>query len=79
MWSEKDGALYRKFELADFKQAFAFMTEVAKAAETQNHHPKMLNEYNVVEIWLSTHDAGNKLTDKDRQLADKIDEIYEEK
>jgi pterin-4a-carbinolamine dehydratase len=31
-----------------------------------------------VEIWLTSHDAGNKVTDKDRQLADKIDEINKE-
>ncbi len=78
-WQDKDGALYRKFEFADFKEAFAFITEMAKVAEAHNHHPKMLNEYNKVEIWLSTHDAGNKITDKDRVLANKIDAIYEAK
>lgn len=76
MWSEKDGALYRKFVFADFKTAFEFMKKVAEAAEEQNHHPRWLNEYNKVEIWLSTHDAGNQITDKDRKLAAEIDRIY---
>ena len=76
MWQEKDGALYRKFEFKDFKGAFAFMEKVAKLAEQQNHHPKWLNEYNRLEIWLSTHDAG-KVTDKDRKLAAEIDKITE--
>jgi 4a-hydroxytetrahydrobiopterin dehydratase len=76
MWQNKDGALYKQFEFTDFKQAFAFMTAVAKAAEAQKHHPKWLNEYNKVEIWLSTHGAGGKITGKDRKLAGDIDDIY---
>jgi 4a-hydroxytetrahydrobiopterin dehydratase len=54
------------------------MQKVAVAAEQANHHPKWQNEYNTVEVWLSTHEAGNKITNKDRQLADAIDQIYEE-
>ena len=73
MWQETNNSLYRKFEFADFRQAFTFMEKVAEAAESMNHHPKWTNVYNVVEIWLSTHDAGNIVTDKDRQLATQID------
>ena len=51
------------------------MEEVAELAEGMNHHPKWTNVYNVVEIWLSTHDAGHKVTDKDRRLASQIDAI----
>jgi 4a-hydroxytetrahydrobiopterin dehydratase len=76
MWEEKAGSLYRKFEFKDFKQAFEFIIEVATAAEAYNHHPKWLNEYNKVEIWLSTHSEGK--TDKDKQLAKEIDRIYED-
>jgi 4a-hydroxytetrahydrobiopterin dehydratase len=77
MWQERDDSLYRKFEFNDFKQAFGFMKEVARAAEGLNHHPKWLNEYNKVEIWLSTHEAG-KITDKDRKFTKEIDRIYED-
>jgi 4a-hydroxytetrahydrobiopterin dehydratase len=62
MWTEKDNTLYKKFEFADFSAAFGFMTRVAIAAEKADHHPLWTNVYNKVEIWLSTHDAGNKLT-----------------
>jgi 4a-hydroxytetrahydrobiopterin dehydratase len=78
MWQDKNDSLYKKFEFADFKQAFAFMRKAAEAAEQANHHPKWQNEWNKVEIWLSSHDAGNKVTDKDRSLAAKIDEVYKE-
>jgi 4a-hydroxytetrahydrobiopterin dehydratase len=74
-WTEKDNTLYRKFEFKDFSEAFAFMTRVALIAEKMNHHPKWTNVWNTVEVWLSTHDAGDVVTDKDRKLADKIDAL----
>jgi len=75
MWEEKDNTLYRKFVFKDFSEAFGFMTRVALAAEKMDHHPLWTNVYNQVEIWLSTHDAGNIVTDKDRKLAKKIDAL----
>ncbi len=76
MWQEIDNTLYRKFEFKDFSEAFAFMTRVAMIAEKMNHHPKWTNVWNTVELWLSTHDAGDVVTDKDRKLADKIDSLH---
>lgn len=73
MWKEENNKLYKKFEFKNFSEAFAFMTRVAMAAEKMDHHPTWENTYNKVEIWLSTHDAGDIVTDKDRKLAEKID------
>jgi 4a-hydroxytetrahydrobiopterin dehydratase len=73
MWQEEQSKLYRKFEFKNFSEAFAFMTRVALAAEKMDHHPEWKNIYNTVEIWLSTHDAGNVITEKDNKLAQKID------
>ncbi len=53
------------------------MTRVALIAEKMDHHPKWTNTWNTVELWLSTHDAGNTITEKDRTLAKKIDELGE--
>jgi len=75
MWEEKNNTLYRKFEFKDFSQAFAFMTRVALAAEKMDHHPDWRNVYNTVEISLSTHSAGDVVTDKDRKLAKTIDAL----
>jgi 4a-hydroxytetrahydrobiopterin dehydratase len=75
MWTESDNKLYKSFEFKDFVTAFSFMTKVALLAEKSNHHPTWTNTYNKVEIFLSTHDAGNKVTDKDRLLADEIDSV----
>jgi 4a-hydroxytetrahydrobiopterin dehydratase len=75
MWQEENNSLYRKFTFKDFNEAFAFMTRVALIAEKMNHHPRWTNVWNTVEIWLSTHDAGDVVTDRDRKLADKIDAL----
>ncbi|WP_303309721.1 4a-hydroxytetrahydrobiopterin dehydratase [Hymenobacter sp. BT730] len=78
MWTEQDNALTRTFRFKDFQTAFSFMTDVAEEAEYQNHHPWWSNEYNVVTFRLRTHDAGNIVTEKDRQLAAAIDKLAEE-
>ena len=75
MWTEENNKLYRKFSFKDFSEAFAFMTRVAMLCEKADHHPTWTNTWSTVEIWLSTHDAGNVVTDKDKSLASKIDEL----
>jgi 4a-hydroxytetrahydrobiopterin dehydratase len=74
-WTLHENTLYRKFEFANFSEAFAFMARVALLAEQQQHHPLWTNVYNRVEIWLTTHDAGNNLTVKDIALAEAINNL----
>ena len=76
MWEETNNKLSRTFQFKDFSQAFAFMTRVAMVAEKMNHHPEWSNVWNRVSISLSTHDAGDIVTEKDRKLAGEIDRIY---
>ena len=71
---ERD-AITREFVFKDFNRAFAFMTQVALAAEKADHHPEWSNVYNKVRITLTTHDAGG-LTQKDLDLARFADEAY---
>jgi len=73
MWTNDNNVLYKKFEFKNFTSAFGFMTRVAIEAEKMDHHPKWTNVYNKVEIWLTTHDSGNMITDKDTKLAAIID------
>lgn len=72
-WLEEDNKLRREFEFSDFSEAFGFLSRVAIEAEKAQHHPEIFNVYNKVSIALSTHDAGNKVTEKDRKLAQAID------
>ena len=67
--------LTRDFVFSNFVQAFGFMSQVALLAEARNHHPNWSNVYNRVSIELTSHDAGNQVTDKDRDLATAIDAL----
>lgn len=72
MWIEENNRLKATLQFKDFVDAFAFMTRVAFIAEKMNHHPNWSNVYNTVIIELTTHDAGNVVTEKDRKLAEAI-------
>ena len=76
MWIEKDNKLQRTFRFKNFVEAWAFMTEVAFHVERLGHHPNWSNVWNTVDIQLTTHDAGNIVTEKDRQLAAAIDVVF---
>lgn len=76
-WEEVHNTLYTKIIFENFAQAIGFIAKVAVIAEQQNHHPTITNTYNKVELWLSTHDAGNTVTDKDHQLATAITAILQ--
>ncbi len=71
-WSLIDNALKREFQFDNFVAAFGFMSQVAMLAEKADHHPSWHNVYNRVSIELTTHDAGNTVTDKDIALATAI-------
>jgi ribonuclease HI/pterin-4a-carbinolamine dehydratase len=75
MWQETKHGLYKQFNFENFKQAWAFMSKVAELAEEFQHHPRWENEWNVVQIWLITHEGGKKITEKDRELAAAIDAV----
>jgi 4a-hydroxytetrahydrobiopterin dehydratase len=74
-WKEENNRLCKTFVFADFNQAFGFMTRVAIVAEKMDHHPFWTNVYNRVSFELSTHDAGDVVTDKDWKLAKAIDQL----
>lgn len=75
MWIEQNNKLKKTFVFNDFVEAFGFMAQVAILAEKMNHHPWWANVYNKVEIELTTHDAGNIVTEKDEKLAKAIDKL----
>ncbi len=75
MWVEKANELSQTFTFTNFVEAWGFMNKVALLAEKMDHHPNWSNVYNTVSITLSTHDAGNKVTEKDRKLALEIDNL----
>ncbi len=71
-WTVDADGMARELTFADFKDAFAFMTEVAAAADRADHHPEWSNVYNRVSIQLSTHDVDG-LTERDIALAREVE------
>lgn len=72
-WKIEGDRLEKRFVFGDFKEAFAFLTRVAFEAEGLGHHPEIHNVYETVDLALTTHDAGNKVTARDVELAAAIE------
>ncbi len=75
-WMEENNKLIRDFTFPTFMDAIFFINKIAEIAEKLQHHPEMTNMYNKVTLRLSTHDAGDIVTDKDKELAAQIDALY---
>ena len=74
-WERDGDALQRELKFGSFKEAVSFIVRIAFAAEAANHHPELCNVYSTVRIRLSTHDAGDKITQKDVDLAAEINAV----
>jgi ribonuclease HI len=74
-WQKTKHGLYKQFVFHDFNEAWSFMQRVAAAANKMDHHPRWQNEWNVVDIWLSTHEQGMRITERDHELAAIIDTL----
>jgi len=70
-WSRSGDSITTTVQLADFRAAMLFTGAVAYLAETANHHPDVLIQWNKVTLTLSTHSAGG-LTGADMALAERI-------
>ncbi|HXF97041.1 MAG TPA: 4a-hydroxytetrahydrobiopterin dehydratase [Gaiellaceae bacterium] len=73
-WSEVDRALERTFTFDSFRDALAFVNEVGRLAERENHHPDIAIHYNKVTLRWWTHTAGG-VTERDRDLAEKTNAL----
>ena len=74
-WTFSEDKILREFVFKNFKESLSFIVRVGFEAESIGHHPVIENVYNKVKISLQTHDVGNKVTEKDLELAKKIDAI----
>ena len=70
-----DGKLLKTYVFMDFKASLVFINRVGEVSEKINHHPEILNIWNKVTLRLSTHDAGNRITEKDLTLARAIQSL----
>ena len=74
---DKSERIFKVFEFKNYRQSFAFVTQVAMLAEKKNHHPQIILDYAKVTVSLISHDV-NAITQRDIDLADQIDKLYKE-
>jgi 4a-hydroxytetrahydrobiopterin dehydratase len=74
-WSLEGDVIERTFTFSSFREAMSFLVRVAFEAEDLDHHPELNNVYNRVRVVLCTHDAGNKVTELDLELARRINHL----
>lgn len=73
-WRLDDGAISRRYDTNGWKATLMVINTVGHLAEAAWHHPDVAASWGWVEVRLSTHSA-NGITDKDFELAAKIDEV----
>lgn len=76
LWKEENQVLVKTFTFANFEEAMQFIQDAVPYISQLDHHPTWSNTYNRVEVKLTTHDAGNKVTEKDHALANFLDELF---
>ena len=74
-WSEENNALSKRWSFSDYATTFSFATKIALLSEKLNHHPDVKFGWGYVEVTLTTHDADNSITEKDRSMAEEIDKL----
>ena len=74
-WRIKGEILKCEFKFRDYLKTMKFVNAVAKIANRMNHHPTMIVDFDKVQVQVTTHDKGNKLAQKDFELAKAIDKI----
>ena len=74
-WRLEDDKLLMDIKLSNFSEALSFLVKVGIEAEKINHHPEIHNIYNKVTLKLTTHDDGNRVTEKDIVLARAIENL----
>ena len=74
-WSCEEDALVKTFVFSNFREAVTFIVRLSFECEDMDHHPEITNLYQAVRIQLTTHDAGNKVTEKDVKLARRIEDL----
>ncbi len=73
-WEHRDDALCRRYLFADFSTALGFMESAASEIDAVDHHPEWSNVYNTVDVRLTTHSAGIRVTAKDFVVAYILDQ-----
>ncbi len=75
-WFYEDGWIRRKYKTSGWKATMMVVNTIGHLAEAAWHHPDLTVSYAFVIVKLCTHSAKG-LTDKDFELASKIEEVIQ--
>ncbi|MFC7133439.1 MULTISPECIES: 4a-hydroxytetrahydrobiopterin dehydratase [Salinibaculum] len=75
-WNREGDEIVRVYEFDSYLDGLGFLSGAGGLAEDAWHHPEMTITWGEVEVRLTTHDAGG-ITEKDIDLAQRLDDIYE--
>ena len=75
-WYLDQGWIHRKYETSGWKETLMVVNAVGYLAEAAWHHPDLAVSYASVIVKLMTHSA-NGITEKDFELAMKIEEVLQ--
>lgn len=78
-WERKGNKIVKEFAFKDFLAVLAFIIELAPFFEEKDHHPDIHIFYNKAVFDLTRYDAGEKITDLDFEVAQKVEELYKSK
>ena len=74
-WNVENQKLEKEFTFSNFIESVDFVNKIVPLAQAADHHPDILiHSYKKVKVFLFTHSEG-KITEKDHDLARKIDGI----
>jgi pterin-4a-carbinolamine dehydratase len=71
--------LHRSFRFGSFDEALAFMQSAAPFINRTNHHPRWENAFKTLNVWLSTWDSGHVVSAKDFDLAQHLNQLWDER
>lgn len=74
-WAHQGDALVKEFTARSFEDAVAFVVRLSYAAARLDHHPELFNVYATLRVRLTTHDAGDRVTQNDVDLARAIESL----
>jgi 4a-hydroxytetrahydrobiopterin dehydratase len=74
-WSLDGDRLARSYRLGSHFAATAMVVHIAQVQEELDHHSDLTLGYNTVSLTVNTHSAGGAVTEKDFELARRVEAL----
>ena len=74
-WSPDGDRIARSYRLASHFAATAMVVHIAQVQEELDHHSDLTLGYHTVSLSVHTHSAGGAVTEKDLELARRVEDL----